>query len=81
MDNYPVKTIITYMKNLSKIMQEVVEITTEIETRYPELYKYLDETPFHICKTENKDVCKDDLEEYLLTLKDQLQHHIQTHKK
>lgn len=62
-------------------MQEVIEITAEIETKYPELYKYLDETPFHVCKTEVKEICKDDLEEYLKTLKSQLQHHIQAHSK
>ena len=62
-------------------MQDLMEITAEIETKYPELYKYLDETPFHVCKTEAKEICKDDLEEYLKTLKDQLQHHIQTHSK
>jgi len=62
-------------------MQKVMEITAEIETKYPELYKYLDETPFHICQTENKSMCTDDLEEYLQTLVEQLQHHIQTHKK
>ena len=69
------------MKKLSEVMQELVDITTKIETQYPELYKYLDETPFHICKTDKKEVCKEDLEEYLLTLKQQLQHHIQTHRK
>jgi len=67
------------MKKLSKIMQEVMEITAEIETKYPELYKYLDETPFHVCRSEVKEICKDDLEEYLQTLNEQLQHHIQTH--
>lgn len=69
------------MRKLNRIMQEVMEITAEIETEYPELYKYLDETPFHVCRTEVKEICKDDLEEYLQTLKGQLQHHIENHRK
>ncbi len=69
------------MKKLNELMQEIILLTTKIETDYPELYQYLDETPFHICKTENKEICTDDLKQSLETLKVQLQHHIETHKK
>jgi hypothetical protein len=69
------------MKKINQLMEQIIQISSEIETKYPELYKYLDETPFHICKTENKEICKDDLQEYLQTLKGQLQHHIETHGK
>lgn len=69
------------MRKLSQVMQEIITITTEIETKYPELYKYLDETPLAICEAPQKTICTDDLEQYLLTLKAQLQHHIETHKK
>lgn len=69
------------MRTLNQLMQEIMTLTTEIEVKYPELYKYLDETPFHICKTEKKEICKDDLEEYLQTLKGQIQHHLETHQK
>lgn len=69
------------MRKLNKIMQEIISITTEIETKYPELYKYLDETPLSICNAPEKTICTEDLEQYLITLKGQLQHHIELHKK
>lgn len=61
-------------------MQEIVSLTANIETNYPELYKYLDETPISICETEKKEICTEDLEEYLSTLKNQLKNHINSHK-
>lgn len=60
-------------------MQEIISLTANIETNYPELYKYLDETPFNICTTDKKEICVTDLEEYLATLKTQLKNHIVSH--
>ncbi|WP_295234989.1 hypothetical protein [Sediminibacterium sp.] len=68
------------MKKLNELMQEIILLTTKIETDYPELYQYLDETPFVICDTEEKTICLNDLEKYLETLKGQLGHHVETHK-
>jgi hypothetical protein len=68
------------MKTLSQLMQDVIRITTEIETKYPELYAYLEETPLSLCETKEKTICTDDLKQYLETLKSQLRHHIETHK-
>jgi hypothetical protein len=62
-------------------MKEIIQLTTEIETKYPELYKYLNETPLSIAETQNKAINTQDLKEYLATLRSQLQHHIETHKK
>lgn len=62
-------------------MQEIIQLTAEIETKYPELYKFLGETPVEICETPAKTICVDDLRKYLETLKSQLQHHIETHGK
>lgn len=69
------------MKTLSSLMQEIIQLTTEIETKYPELYRYLGETPVDICDTPAKTICTEDLKEYLETLKAQLKHHIETHSK
>lgn len=69
------------MKTLSNLMQEIIQLTTEIETKYPELYRFLGETPVDICDTPAKTICTEDLKEYLETLKSQLQHHIETHEK
>jgi hypothetical protein len=69
------------MKTLQNLMQEIIEITTEIETKYPELYAHLDETPFHLGESKSKTIDKEDLTDYLKTLRSQLQHHVETHVK
>ena len=62
-------------------MQEVVNLTTLIETKHPELYKFLDETPISIGKHPEKDITVADLKNYLQTLKSQLEDYIKTHQK
>lgn len=69
------------MRRINQLMQEIISITSTIETDYPELYKFLDETPFKICETEKKEICISDLEEYLQTLKEQLKDYITSHSK
>jgi hypothetical protein len=69
------------MESLNKLMQEIINITAIIETDYPELYKYLSETPLSIADVKEKSINSHDLTEYLATLKSQLEHHIETHKK
>lgn len=68
------------MQTLSKLMQEIIQLTTLIETQYPELYRYLGETPLALGETSEKSISTHDLKEYLETLKSQLQHHIETHQ-
>lgn len=62
-------------------MQEIIQLTTEIETKYPELYTFLNETPIEISESKKGVISTHDLREYLETLKSQLQHHIETHGK
>ena len=69
------------MRNLQKIMQEIIRLTTEIETSYPELYKYLDETPLSLDISSEKSISTNDLKNYLDTLTEQLKDHIKTHQK
>ena len=69
------------MKTLNQLMQEIIRLTTEIETQYPELYKYLNETPLTLSETGNQKIHTTELELYLETLKSQLVHHIETHQK
>jgi hypothetical protein len=33
------------MKDLYNILQEITQLTSNIETNYPELYRFLDENP------------------------------------
>jgi len=67
------------MKNLNTLMQSIIDITTIIETKYPELYKNLDETPLSIGKHPEKEITTTDLKSYLETLKNQLEEYIKTH--
>ncbi len=68
------------MQSLHQLMQEIIQITTEIETSYPELYKYLEETPLTIGESNMQPISTNDLLKYLETLKEQLRHHVETHK-
>lgn len=69
------------MQTLRQLMQEIIHLTAEIETRYPELYSYLLETPLPVGEAREKSISTHDLKEYLETLKSQLNHHIETHGK
>jgi hypothetical protein len=67
------------MKNAHELMEEVIEFTSEIETEYPELYKYLEETPLFQGPVSGSDVSAVDLENYLNTLKRQVIDYLKTH--
>ena len=68
------------MKSLNSLMQEIIQLTSAIETNYPELYKYLSETPLNFSDPDINTVSKESLEDYLESLKIRLQHHIATRK-
>jgi hypothetical protein len=67
------------MKKLHQLLDDIARLTANIETNYPELYKYLGETPLNLGKGSSGQITTADLENYLETLKDQLHHHIETH--
>lgn len=67
------------MKTLNQLMQDIIQLTTVIETHYPELYKYLSETPMSLGEVTEKKISTNDLKQYLETLKSQLEHHMDTH--
>jgi hypothetical protein len=68
------------MKKLQQLMTEIMQISSNIETNYPELHRHLNETPFTIGDCGPEEICTEDLENYLDSLKKQLLNHIQTHK-
>ena len=68
------------MKELHSLLREISEITTTIETNYPELYRSLDENPMTIATSNHPHVDKIAMQEYLESLKVLLQHHLETHK-
>jgi hypothetical protein len=68
------------MKNLQNILQEITQLTTNIETNYPELYRYLDENPLTLPTMDKPHMDKKVLESYLKSLEELLRHHLETHQ-
>lgn len=68
------------MKDEQQILWEITTLTNQIETDYPELYRFLDENPITIPSSVHPDLNMKTLEGYLEDLKDLLKHHLQTHK-
>lgn len=68
------------MKDLSKLMQEITMLTSNIETNYPELYRHIDENPITIPAGDDPEVDMKAMKEYLESLKDQLRALIESHK-
>jgi len=69
------------MKELQCVLREIVEITTTMETEYPELYRFLEENPMTIPTSGHPNIDEAALREYLKSLKGMLQHHRATRKK
>lgn len=67
------------MKGLHNLLREISEITTNIETNYPELYRTLDENPMTIATSNHPHVDKMAMQDYLESLKQLLKHHLETH--
>jgi len=68
------------MKNLHKILKEITQLTTNIETHYPELYRSLDENPMTLPVSKHPHMDKEVMQEYLESLNQLLEHHLETHK-
>lgn len=68
------------MKDLHKLLKEITQLTTMIETNYPELYRSLDENPMTIPTNEHIHIDKNIMQEYLESLKQLLSHHLEMHK-
>lgn len=69
------------MNSLKTIENDILKLTTLIEDKYPELYKFLDENPITMPTVSQPDINLKDMEDYLESLKQILKHHIETHKK
>ena len=68
------------MKHLSGLMQKIINLTSKIETEYPELYKNLEETPINLGNQTQKEITTTDLKNYLETLHRELEEYINSHK-
>jgi hypothetical protein len=69
------------MKKLHSVLKEFMEITTTMETEYPELYQFLEEDPMTIPTSGHPNIDEAALRDYLKSLKGMLQHHKATRKK
>lgn len=69
------------MDNLQKLISEITQLTNTIETRYPELYIYLDENPMTIPSEKEPTINKKVLQEYLESLNQLLKNHLETRNK
>lgn len=63
------------MKDQHNILREITQLTTIIETNYPELYRNLDENPITLPESNHPDINKQALQDYLESLKQLLKHH------
>lgn len=61
-----------------KIVEEIEELISRINTDYPELYKYFDELPTP--NLTDKDISENDLKIYLQDLQQRLAQYQKTHK-
>jgi hypothetical protein len=68
------------MNTLKDLLTEITQLTYNIETNYPELYRTLDENPMTIPATSHPHIDKEVMQDYLESLKQLLKHHLETHK-
>lgn len=69
------------MKFSQKTLSEISQITREIEEKYPELQKYLDENPMTLSGESNIETNLDNkgLKDYLNSLKELVKHYKKEH--
>ena len=68
------------MRSKQVVIQEITNLTTKIETKYPELYRFLDENPLTIPSKNDWDIDLKNLEDYLESLKQLVQQYLKIHK-
>lgn len=68
------------MKDLHTILTEITQLTSNIETNYPELYRSLDESPMTLPVSSHPQIDKKVLQEYLESLKQLLKHYLEEFK-
>tara|TARA_R110002167_G_scaffold125448_16_gene305622 strand:- start:16 stop:240 length:225 start_codon:yes stop_codon:yes gene_type:complete len=69
------------MKTMQSVLTEITQLTSNLETNYPELYTFLDENPMTIPASRHPHIDKEAMVDYLEGLKQMLKHHLETHHK
>ncbi len=67
------------MKDLHNILNEITQFTSNIATNYPELYRFLGENPMTIPTVDHPHIDVKVMQDYLESLKQLLEHHLETH--
>jgi len=67
------------MEHITTLLNEITLITLEIETKYPEIYKFLEEDTLTLPFKEHPKINSDVLIDYLESLNQLLSHHKETH--
>ncbi|WP_034920751.1 hypothetical protein [Gillisia sp. CAL575] len=67
------------MESITRLLNQINIITLEIETKYPEIYKFLDEDTLTLPFREHPKINAEILFDYLQSLKQLLSHHKETH--
>ncbi|NVJ84661.1 MAG: hypothetical protein HWE15_00040 [Algoriphagus sp.] len=60
------------MRTLQSLLREIMQLTTNIENNFPELYRKLDENPITIPSESHPEINQKVLEDYLESLKKML---------
>lgn len=68
------------MNNLRNLLTEVTQLTTHIETNYPELYRSLDENPMTLPISKHPHIDKVVMQEYLDSLEELLESYVDGEK-
>ncbi|MBJ2174447.1 hypothetical protein JBL43_09375 [Aureibaculum sp. A20] len=68
------------MKDLHRILNEITELTSTIETKYPELYQFLGEDPLTIGADDHPEIDVKVMKDYLGSLKQVLKHYLDSHE-
>lgn len=77
---FPVETkSLISSDKIKEISSDILLLTSEIETKYPDLYVYLDENPVSFNENLVKEITISELENYRETLEMQLVNHFNTH--
>ena len=63
----------------NEVIQEAIELTSEMKLSFPEIYKFLDETPLAISNGIDSEITTADFEQYLETLESQMLNYSDTH--
>ncbi|GAA4275420.1 hypothetical protein [Aquimarina mytili] len=69
------------MNPSQNLINQINRLTTKIETQYPEIYHFIEEQPITIPSNNHCDTNDKTLLDYLDSLRQLLEHHLDTHRK